>query len=203
MQSKDELNLINNNKTLIICFGGLMSRFAGIPPFEFLNYLSSLYTTKCDLIFYIDRHQCWYHKGIAGITNNIVDTVRYLNNTIQSYNKVIFMGSSAGGYAAILFGSLCNHVDDVIAFIPQTILSTPVDTTYRDLRTFMNTTTNFQLIGDLSEKDIKSHHHIRHCIHLQQCKNVHIVSLDKVNLKELRDSGFIKRLLDNIIDVTT
>ena len=36
------------------------------------------------------------------------------------------MGVSAGGYASILFGSLCN-VSSVIAFIPRTKLINPIN----------------------------------------------------------------------------
>ena len=47
--------IINGNKNLIICVGGMALQFGGIPPFEFLNYLSSNYTNTCDLIFFIDK----------------------------------------------------------------------------------------------------------------------------------------------------
>jgi hypothetical protein len=62
--SENEYKIINGNKNLIICFGGIALQFVGILPFEFLNYLSSTYKNSCDIIFFIDRHQCWYHKGI-------------------------------------------------------------------------------------------------------------------------------------------
>ena len=78
--SKSEYKIMNGNKNLIICFGGMALQFGGILPFEFLNYLSSIYKNKCDLIFYVDNHQCWYHKGIKDITNNIDETILYLNN---------------------------------------------------------------------------------------------------------------------------
>ena len=35
--------------------------------------------------FFVDRNQCWYHKGIEGITKNIDETVEYLNKI--SYEK--------------------------------------------------------------------------------------------------------------------
>jgi ABC-type dipeptide/oligopeptide/nickel transport system ATPase subunit len=119
--SINEYKIINGNKNLIICFGGMALQFGGILPFEFLNYLSSIYTNSCDLFFFIDRHQCSYHKGIKDITYNIDETIVYINNIIKNgnYEKVIFMGISAGGYGAILFGSMCNNVNHVISFIPQ------------------------------------------------------------------------------------
>ena len=61
----------NNSKNLIICFGGMALKMGGILPFEFLNYLSKTFQKNTDLYIYIDKKQCWYHKGIDGITNNI------------------------------------------------------------------------------------------------------------------------------------
>jgi predicted esterase YcpF (UPF0227 family) len=150
---KDEYKIINNNKNLIVCFGGLSLQMGKIPPFEFLRYLSSIYTNKCDLYFFIDRQQCWYHKGINKITSNIDETVDYLKDIIKNYEKVIFMGVSAGGYAAILFGSLCN-VSNVISFIPQTILKNPINPKYKNLKEVVNNTTKYLLYGDLNIKDI-------------------------------------------------
>jgi hypothetical protein len=68
--NKSQYNIINSNENLIICFGGMALQFGGIIPFEFLNYLNSNYKNSCDLIFFIDSYQCWYHKGIKDITNN-------------------------------------------------------------------------------------------------------------------------------------
>ena len=193
--------IINGSKNLIVCFGGMILKSMGMPPFEFLNHLSSMYKDKCDLMFLVDKHQCWYHQGIQGITSSIDETVGYLNNIIQQgkYEKVIFMGISAGGYAAILFGSLCDNVNGVISFIPQTRLIKPVNVQYSDLRRLINKTTNYILYGDLSVKNRNDHHHILHCEHLNCFPNVKILKNNKCNLKELRDGGFIKKTIDSII----
>ena len=195
---KDEYKILNNNKNLIICFGGSALQMGLIPPFEFLRYLSSVYTNKCDLYFFIDRKHCWYHKGINNITTNIDETVDYLKNIIKNYEKVIFMGTSAGGYAAILFGSLCN-VSNVISFIPQTILNEPINPKYKNLKQVINKNTQYLLYGDINITNINDLHHIRHCNNLQEYKNVNIIRNNNCNLKELRDNGYIKEKIDNII----
>jgi predicted esterase YcpF (UPF0227 family) len=195
---KDECKILNNNKNLIVCFGGLKLNMHGILPFEFLRYLSSIYTNSCDLCFYIDRKQCWYHKGIHNVTNNIDETVSYLQDLIKNYEKVIFMGVSAGGYAAILFGSLCN-VSNVVSFIPQTILHEPIHPKYKNLKQIINNTTQYLLYGDPYIKNINNLHHIRHCNNLQEFKNVKIIKKKNCILKQLRDEGVIKKIIDDII----
>jgi hypothetical protein len=199
--SKSEYKLMNGNTNLIICFGGLALQFGGIIPFEFLNYLSSTYKNKCDLIFFIDSHQCWYHKGIQNITHNIDETAVYLNNVIKdgNYKQVIFMDTSAGGYGAILFGSICNNVTHVISFIPQTILENPINLNYSNLRNVINENTNYMLYGDTNIQDVNDLHHIRHCENIEGFANVKILKNEGCNLKELRDTGFIKKTIDDII----
>lgn len=199
--SKNEYKIMNGNKNLIICFGGMALQFGGILPFEFLNYLSSIYKNNCDLIFFIDRNQCGYHKGIQDITNNIDETILYLNNIIQDgkYQKVIFMGTSVGGYGAILFGSMCNNVNHVISFIPQTIIKNPINLNYSNLKNIINKNTKYILYGDKSIQDINDAHHISHCENIECFTNVHIIKNKNCNLKELRDNGFIKNTIDDII----
>lgn len=196
-----EHKIINGNKTLIVCFGGVGLKFGGILPFEFLNYLSSLYVDICDLYFFIDKNQCWYHKGIQGITNNIDETILYINDIIKNgnYKKVLFMGVSAGGYGAILFGSLCNNVNNVISFIPQTIIRNPINSKYSNMKNVINENTIYFLYGDKSIQDINNNHHILHCKNIENFPNVKIIESEKCDLKKLRDSGYIKNLIDSII----
>lgn len=196
-----EHKIITGNKILIICFGGMALQFGGILPFEFLNYLSSLYLGVCDLCFFIDKNQYWYHKGIQGITNNIDETVLYINDIIKNgnYERVIFMGVSAGGYAAILFGSLCNNVNNIISFVPQTILENPINSNYSNLKSVINKNSSYLLYGDKSVKNKNDVHHISHCENLEHFQNVKIIKGEKCILKQLRDSGYIKNLIDTLI----
>jgi hypothetical protein len=199
--STSEYKIINGNQNLIICYGGMALQFGGIIPFEFLNYLSSIYKNDCDLIFFVDRHQCWYHKGIQDITNNIDETVLYINNIIHhgNYKKIIFMGTSAGGYGAILFGSICNNVTHVISFIPQTILQNPINLNYSNLKNIINANTKYILYGDNSVKNVNDNHHISQCTNIECFTNVTIIKDDEgCDLKCLRDNGFIKKTIDCI-----
>ena len=113
-------------------------------------------------MLYVDPKQCWYHKGIEGISNNIDETTEDLKDKInkRDYKKIIFMGVSEGGYAAILFGSLC-HVTKVISFIPRRKLKAKiVDKKYEKLKNIINNDTDYWLYGSLSVKNNDGNHHI-------------------------------------------
>lgn len=196
-----EYKIIYGNKILIVCFGGMALQFGGIIPYEFLNYLSSIYLDTCDLYFFVDKNQCWYHKGIKDITNNIDETVLYINDIIKNgnYEKVLFMGVSVGGYGAILFGSLCNNINNVISFIPQAIIKNPINLNYSNIKTVINKNTSYLLYGDKSVQNNDNVHHISQCENLEHLFNVKIIKGENCILKNLRDNGYIKNLIDTII----
>lgn len=199
--ANSEITMFNGNETLIVCFGGMASAFLNEPPFEFLRFLSSSFKNRSDFAFYIDKNQCWYHKGVRDITDSVDETRIYLDNIIKNrnYKNVIFMGSSAGGYAAILFGSLCKNVNSVLAFVPQTKLLNPKNLIYSDLKNFINDTTKYILYADSSVNNEADFHHISHCINIECFKNVIIKVKNGINLKELRDNGIIAEELENLI----
>ena len=110
------------------------------------------------------------------------------------------MGVSAGGYASILFGSLLG-VTHVISFIPRTILKyNYIDEKYKDLKKTINNKTKYIIYGDTSNKNIDGNHHISQCENLQSFKNVSLIKKEYINMKELRDKGEIKNLIDKIIN---
>lgn len=194
-----EYKILNNSNNLIVCFGGMAKQFGLILPFEFLNYLSKEYGKEIDLYFYVDMKQCWYHKGIHGITKNIDETKIYLDNIISNYKKVIFMGVSAGGYASLLFGSLCN-VSNVISFIPRTKLIRPLDEKYIDINEYINNTTKYLIYGDTHIKNKNHNHHISQCERINNYDNLELIKINNLNMKNLRDNGVIKDIIDSILN---
>jgi hypothetical protein len=188
----------NNREVLIVSFGGLGMMMSGIPPFEFLKSLNEWFP-QYDKKFIIDIHQCWYHKGIGGLSSNIEETKVVLEKLIEGYKKVIFIGVSAGGYAAILLGSLCK-VTNVVAFSPQTLLSKPVIQKYRNLCGFIHSTTVYSLYGDpLVDEKTDPLHHIYHLQNIEAFPNVHVVYKPSMNLREMRDNGELLQILQSII----
>jgi hypothetical protein len=188
-----------DSDTLIVSFAGNAKKFGGIERFEFVQFLEK-YFGQINKHFYIDTCTNSYHNGILGISNNIDETVCYLKNEIEKYKNIIFLGTSAGGYAAILFGSLLN-ITSVIAFIPQTIRRNPtnIDEKYRDISKYINDSTKYYLYGDLSVSNTNDPHHISHCERISHFPNVIITKKKYVNVKEMRNTGELYQILHNII----
>ena len=88
---------------------------------NFKNVL--LNNCKYHCIFVKDILFSWYFCGIPGHGNTIDKVAESLKKIISTfeYSKLITLGYSAGGYAAILFGCLLGAYK-VIAFGPQTTL---------------------------------------------------------------------------------
>ena len=77
----------NDKEILIVTFGGSNLRSTcGLPPFEFKNCLTNWFPS-IDKKFFIDSHQCWYQRGIKGISTNIEDTKVYLEKVIDGYKE--------------------------------------------------------------------------------------------------------------------
>ena len=110
--------LINReSEILVLAFGGMASRL-GMPPFEFLN---SFRKRDVSCLFFKDFHQFWYQQGLLGLTENVDETQALIQSMIKDIapRKIFSIGTSAGGYAAIMFGVLLG-VSKVLAFGPQT-----------------------------------------------------------------------------------
>jgi hypothetical protein len=115
-------------KTLVIAFSGKgLYSYYGLAEeirFEYVRSLTQYFSAEAvDIRFYRDRTNTWYHGGLPGITRDIDATVSYLNKVMRPYDQVVMIGASQGGFAAILFGSLCVNVQHVIAWVPQTDLA--------------------------------------------------------------------------------
>ena len=183
--------------TLFVSFSGYAKQYGGIPRFEFVNFFTKHFN-EINCHFYVDTYTSCYHKGICGISNNIDETVEYLRNEIKDYKNVIFLGVSGGGYAAILFGSLLN-VTSVLAFAPPTIrIQENIDEKYRDISKYINTTTKYYIYGDLSISHELHPHHISQCERIAHHPNVFITKKYEVDLKKMRDSGELYKILYSV-----
>jgi hypothetical protein len=186
-------------RTLIVSFAGHGLKYGGVPKIEFANFLNQHFS-HIDAQFYIDQSCQCYHHGMQDISTNIDETVEYLKIKFEGYERVICLGTSAGGYAAILFGSLLN-VDSVIAFIPQTTLtSKDRDERYRNLMPVINTTTKYHLFGDVNVLDKRNCHHISHCENIAIYPNVVLNRIHGVNLGTMKNSGKLYNIINGIVN---
>jgi pimeloyl-ACP methyl ester carboxylesterase len=114
-----KLDMGSDSRTLLIAFGGL-NRLIGIPPFEFLSLTGELPVKR---MFVRDQREAWYHRGIPQHGRSIEEIADSLGRLISEHRveRLVVAGNSAGGYAALLFGTLLG-AETVLSFAPQTTL---------------------------------------------------------------------------------
>lgn len=191
--------IINDSDTIIISFSGRANIKYTKIRFEFMNFLEKDFK-DISRQFYIDTYSNSYHNGIEGFSSSIDETVEYLKGEIAGYKKVIFMGVSQGGYAAILLGSLLS-VTAVIAFIPQTyrIQNVNIDTKYKDSKPFINNQTHYYLYGDESNTNPHSFHHISHCERIVDANNRRNITIIRKNPLDIIKITWFEKELANLI----
>lgn len=127
----------NDSDTLFVSFAG-MGWKESIPTFNFYNFMKSY---KVDKLFLRDtgppKSKAWacryYLLGMRHNTNSLEETLEFLRQkmSVKKYKKIVGFGCSAGGFAAILFGSHLNF-DTIIAFNPQTHIGQYKDDVMKD-----------------------------------------------------------------------
>lgn len=127
----------NNSDILIVTFAG-MGWKNSVPTFIFHNYLKSY--NNVDKLFLRDIKMRYYLTGLKNNTSNFNETVEIIKNMTvdRGYKKIIAIGCSAGGYAAILYGNLLNF-SKIIAFSPQTVLNDKKESLIGDIYNAPNT----------------------------------------------------------------
>lgn len=82
----------------------------------------------------------YYLTGLKNNTNTLGETIEFIRRltTTKKYKKIIALGCSAGGYAAILFGNILNF-SKIIAFSPQTVLNDKKESLIGDVYNAHNT----------------------------------------------------------------
>lgn len=197
-----EYKIVCNSENLILSFashGMLIDNFK--QKFEFFNYLSSEYKNKADLYFFMDKQTKWYHKGITGISTSIKETHRYLMNIIKNgnYKRIICIGYSAGGYAAILFGSKIG-ADLVITFNAQTMLSDCYNKQYSDILPYVNIRTSFILYVNTCVKQTSNIHHQSQSRRVLVYKNAKIIEKPSLNINSSMITGEITPIIKSYLN---
>ena len=110
--------IIGENKPIIIVFN---SNIFDSNNFEMEKSLKSF---EVNIIFLRDRYLSWYTKGVFGFSRSLEETKNKLEEEIREIkpNKIITIGLSSGGFAALYFGNLLK-VNHIIASSPQIIIN--------------------------------------------------------------------------------
>jgi hypothetical protein len=111
------LDLEHDSRTLVIAFAGLKGFLGGFPVFEFRNILSSVDVKSA---FFRDHFAAWYHRGVVDVGPGIDSVMAKLRELEGEAERVVMIGNSAGGYAALLFAALLGC--EAYAFSPQTFI---------------------------------------------------------------------------------
>jgi len=101
---------------LWVVFTGLGSSFGGTPIPEFRRTLVLLGGTR---VFLRDPSQSWYALGIDEAPECLPVL---LQDLVDQAERTIFLGSSMGAYAALLYSAMVGGVDVVHAFGPQSTI---------------------------------------------------------------------------------
>jgi len=204
-----------DSERLVVAFGG-MARAREMPIFEFLKSTSCLDASK---VYIRDLRRIWYHHGLPGIGENIDAIAGYLSGLIgnRHFERVVFLGSSTGAYAAILFGFLLG-VDTVIAFVPKTFLNPWRRLIHFDVKTWRQMWTliwsrtaqqqYFDLRHVLESRQTTTEFYIHysadgradilHAEHLRGIPHVHLLEHPMgghMLVRRLRDTGELKGIL--------
>lgn len=213
----------NNSKILIISFSG-MGWKNSIPTFNFYNMFKSY--SHIDKLFLRDIKCRYYLSGLKNSSNTFNETIELINRLTKKkkYDKIIAIGCSAGGYAAILYGQIL-HFTKVIAFSPQVVLTRTKEELIEDI---FNAPKTCQWLRELNKEDyvyqksldlknfipfqtkVEIHYAKRankgadkkHALYIEH-ENCNIIEHDSNNhmiALELRDKGILKKLIENEIN---
>jgi hypothetical protein len=201
---------------VLVAFGGLSFR-GGPPPFEFVNLFSESPIGK---VFVRDLDQCFYQRGVRGLGRSINEVAVSLEELLAGRNRRVFVGASAGGYAALIFGSML-RVDHVVAMSPQTFLGGRLRRLHNDRRFAMRIQAAQH--HALSRRDLdvkhamrrrggKSQFHVyypnrhvldsRHATRLRRLPGVDLQPRDSAEhtfVRDMRDDGSLKQMLTALV----
>jgi len=163
--------------------------------------------------------------GLENTTKDFYETIEFIKNIIseKKYKNIYAIGSSSGGFAAILFGNLLKFTK-VLAFNPQTVLTEErellIKDNYLDLRAskelrnknktddYFNKCLNLKNLipfqteveihySELSKIEKNYAEFLRH----KKCKLVNYKTISHLLAYELREKGELKDIILNFLKV--
>lgn len=202
----------SSGESLLITFAALPGA-NGQTRFAFMDVTSELHARRA---FLIDPHDVLYLKGVPGISDDISGIAAWVRAFADrdGIKRIVCLGNSAGGYGAIVVGTLAGaHV--IHAINPPTILSKPEylrnTPIRRNLESFDHDHLKTFDLDNFLGTELKSHSHVY--IHysggasidrdrsllFEGMSNVHLVEYefdDHELARSLARTGTITRMLE-------
>jgi predicted 2-oxoglutarate/Fe(II)-dependent dioxygenase YbiX len=212
----------NDSDILIITFAG-MGWKTSLPTFIFHNFLKDY--KNIDKLFVRDLSCRYYLTCLKNNTSSLEETIKFLEKCIfkKVYSKIIALGCSSGGFAAILFGHLLKFTK-VVVFSPQTVLTNKKEDIIQDsynapktcqwLRNLNKTNEFYQKCLDLKNfipfnttidihysKNANNGADKKHAQYIESgnCKIIEHDGRNHLLALEFRDSGKLKEIIDELI----
>ncbi len=206
-----------NDAMAVVAFGGI-AQGLGMPAFEFFRTLERL---GVDALFIRDPSQGWYQRAIEGFGDTTIAMASHLERLLAEQfcgRRILAIGNSMGGWAAMLFGCLC-ELEAVIAISPQTFISpalrrkhsdsrwaAQIDSiggpAFDDLAPLMRRSTSPRTVIYVGENDPLD---MAHAQHVADSPSLRLRTLDECGhdaARNLRDRGMLRPLLQDIIAVS-
>jgi hypothetical protein len=221
-ESGIQIDIERDGATLLIAFGGMLGKVGGIPVFEFFS-LVERENPDVKRIFVRDLRQAWYQHGVEGVGTSVPEVAGALRGLAaeSGARRIVTIGASAGGFAAILFGALIGAAE-VHAFAPQTFLDRRRRALYLDRSNRVQIAALrrsagpdgpfFDLRRVVADADAPTSYVIHYpsrsrtdAIHAVRMRSLHGVRLRSYPMREhnvvgrLRDEGTLPALLERII----
>ena len=199
-----------------MAFAGLKGFLGGVAAFEFGNALAAVEVKSA---FLRDHFAAWYHRGVVEIGPDVDSVASRLRELRDDVERIVMIGNSAGGYAALLFGALLDC--EAYAFSPQTFVDRDLlwgaddhrwddelnallesgrfDHRYGDLAPVLASSSGrFEVWhGALDDVDQK---HVEPISGLDQVTVNRIENCDHRVVRHLRDSGWLASFLRGMAD---
>lgn len=116
-----ELERAEGARTALFTFGSFTNPGRTEPSYAFVNTILRMRRTRgivCDAYYFKAKANDWYLSGFNG-SDSFEHSVAELSQLVAGYDRVVFMGNSMGGFAALAFGLKLN-TGLILAFSPQT-----------------------------------------------------------------------------------
>jgi len=207
------------NLPIVISFGGSgLDPDTGESRYAMQKFLKD---SRVSQISVRDQYTCWFHNGIRGVSTDVMSTVDRLKELIadSGSKRVLCTGSSAGAYAAILFGTLLNATG-VIALCPQTLLKRGIKCQAHGYLYLLKwadgqgTKQQYADLLDLPESEVPielvygtdDFVDVFHAERMQSLNNVHLVPVagnHGTAILATRNSGLLSRLFSDALNEST